>query len=257
MKKITIEIPVSLLVGFSSVLLFAAIFSGFIDNTPLILFLSMSAGMIMGIIHSFLDKKTIEFPENNDPYLGISKFAFQRHYVNNKGRSYTTLSPEALITLVKDNWNFAIPGNGEKDLTRKILIPIPECLHEHFHCPTIKLKKGMKLKSKVSQRQKGEDLYVSTFLKKGLFDSYEPESPKSVKIVCYSKEALLENNGERSTNSEWEIVSIICSAEENEPMYPLTLARNYLEKPGGTYGDYSAKEFAESIYYWSQRCSSE
>jgi hypothetical protein len=34
-------------------------------------------------------------------------------------------------------------------------------------------------------------------------------------------------------------------------MNPLAMARNFLEKPGGTKTFYSSKCFAESVYYWS------
>lgn len=252
MNKITIKIPVALLVAFSSMLIFAVIFGSFIQNKPLAALLSIFFGGVVGIGHILLEKTEVKFPKSGK-FLGISKFAFRRHFINTKGRSYTVFSPEDLIELVEANFHLAIPGDGEKDLTRKVVVPIPEELHKYFHCPTIKLKKGMKLKSKVSQRQKDEDLYVSTFTRSTFFDNYKPESPKDVKIVCYSSEALLENNGERSTDANWEIVAIICSAEKDEPMYSLTMARNFLQKPGGTYSEYTAKEFAESIYYWSQR----
>ena len=36
---------------------------------------------------------------------------------------------------------------------------------------------------------------------------------------------------------------------------PLTMARNMLEKPGGTYCAYSARDFAEAVWYWSGRAS--
>ena len=36
-------------------------------------------------------------------------------------------------------------------------------------------------------------------------------------------------------------------------MPPVTMARNMLEKEGGTKSVYTAEEFAEAIYYWSQR----
>ena len=36
-------------------------------------------------------------------------------------------------------------------------------------------------------------------------------------------------------------------------MDPLTMARNMLCKPGGTPVDYSAEQFARSVYYWSLR----
>jgi hypothetical protein len=40
-------------------------------------------------------------------------------------------------------------------------------------------------------------------------------------------------------------------------MNPLTMARNFLEKPGGTFCEYTAREFAEAVYYWSRRAGLE
>ena len=71
--------------------------------------------------------------------------------------------------------------------------------------------------------------------------------------VLYSAETLLENNGQRSGDYDWEVVCILASTVESEPMDPLTMARNMLEKPGGTFADYSALDFAEAIWYWRQR----
>jgi hypothetical protein len=73
---------------------------------------------------------------------------------------------------------------------------------------------------------------------------------RTVDIVCYSAEALMENDGGRSTDCDWEIVTFLCTDEdEQEPMTPLTMARNFLEKPGGTRSVYTSREFAESIWH--------
>ena len=86
---------------------------------------------------------------------------------------------------------------------------------------------------------------------------------KHVEIVLYRRDVL--GADERSLSwlfeptkfAEWEIISINARAtEEEEPMDPLTMARNYLEKTGGTKGVYTAQQFADSIWYWSQRALS-
>ena len=48
---------------------------------------------------------------------------------------------------------------------------------------------------------------------------------------------------------------LLAGAAETEPMDPLTMARNMLEKPGGTFVPYTAEEFALSIYFWSGRAT--
>mgnify|MGYP000104930427 CR=1 FL=1 len=66
-------------------------------------------------------------------------------------------------------------------------------------------------------------------------------------------DVLLENGGARSTDCDWEIVCVIASPVADEPLDPLTMARNMLAKPGGTPCGYTADAFAEAVWYWSRR----
>lgn len=186
--------------------------------------------------------------------LGWSNFALKNN-ARNSGNSYTTLSLRDVVDLVVANWSKAVPGQGETTLDRKILVPVPP---EGFFCPPrANLVEGMELKSEVKFRQVGEDPYVETYV-----DEVEArrcdalvEVPASrVDVVCYSADALLENNGTRTyLDCDWEIVCLLASTGQKEPMLPLAMARNYLEMPGGTKGEYTAQEFAEAIYYWASK----
>jgi hypothetical protein len=102
------------------------------------------------------------------------------------------------------------------------------------------------LRTEVTRRQPHEDPYLVTT---GLG---VPLPVSFAKVVLYSAATLLENDGERSGDFDWEIVALVAGPWENEPMMPLTMARNFLQKPGGTYAPYSAAQLAESIYFWSQ-----
>ena len=190
--------------------------------------------------------------------IGINEF-YTLNSLFEKGNSYTELSSDDLIQAVKNNWDNRKPGNGEGDrLDRKVLVPIDMSVYENpvFFCsPRIPLKIGMPIKARVVQRQIGEDPYVETYLPSNIAKDwgYVPKSAKNVNVVCYSSSALLENNGNRSTDCDWEIVTILCDDGVFEPMTTLTMARNMLEKVGGTKGDYSALEFAESAYYHSTK----
>lgn len=187
--------------------------------------------------------------------IGWSNFA-KKHSRLGTGNSYTTLSDEQLVELVKKNWDKRKPGAGETTLDRKVLVPIEQTDPPSFFCPPrIPLQVGMPVKAEVVTRQDGEDPYIQTYV--------TPEDAKqwgfketpafTIDIVLYSAEALLENGGERSTSDEWEIVTILCSDGEQEPMMPLTMARNYLQLAGGTKSDYTAEEFARSIYFHSNK----
>lgn len=71
------------------------------------------------------------------------------------------------------------------------------------------------------------------------------------KVVVYSKETLVKNS-ERSIDTDWEVISLIASPVENEPMNPVTMMRNMKGKPGGSQVNYSAEELIEAIDFWSK-----
>jgi hypothetical protein len=224
----------------------------------------------------------------NTVKIGVSNFAKSRH-VAGTGKSYFNGLWDELIQLVRDHWNTAVPGQGETDLKRKIVVSVP-C--ERFVGTTATLKKGMELVATVDQRQDGEDVFVAVkavsiqcpfgfrigkdYDKNDMcntsgchaetyaycrdheisHDGIAKADPVvKAEIVLYSREALTENVGESSGDFDWEVVAILAKTNENEPMTPLTMARNFLEKPGGTKSVYTAQEFAEAVYFWSQRVS--
>ena len=186
----------------------------------------------------------------NDFTIGWSDFAKERH-VRGTGFSFSSLTNEEVLDLVRVNWVWATPGTGETDLTRKILVPVPA---ENFHSSTILINDPIPVSAKVTRRSSDEDPFVQNYITPQQADdlNLEPEFAIYVSVVCYSA-AALEENDERSTNCDWEIIAIVASPVENEPMTPLAMARNMLDKEGGTKSEYTAEEFAEAIYYWSQR----
>jgi hypothetical protein len=77
------------------------------------------------------------------------------------------------------------------------------------------------------------------------------QKAKYASVVLYRHDVLAENN-ERETDAEWEIVAIKArTTEEEEPMDPYTMARNFLHLKGGTKGEFTAEQFAKSIIYWN------
>ncbi len=165
------------------------------------------------------------------------------------GNSYTTLSEDELLQLICEQWHLRVPGFGESDVTRKVLVPIT--MTQNFFCPPrVKLQMGLPLHARVMMRQAGEDPHVQVYTTPEDAKSfgYSPKVATMVDVVCYHKDALLENNGQRTHDTEWEIVTLLCSTGEGDPMTPLTMARNYLKKPGGTWSNYSATDLAEAIW---------
>jgi hypothetical protein len=202
----------------------------------------------------------------NKPTLAWSNFA-KLNSTREQGNSYTILRPEELVELVLENWVSRLPGQGEKTTDRKVVVPVltysvfdrfglaPNT--PYFRCTTAILDPKMPLKARIKQRagQTQEAFTVQTYL--STVDAarlgFLPEPANFVKIVCYSAAALLENNGERSSDADWEIVTILASPVKEEPMHVGTMARNQLRLPGGSYGEYTALQYAEASIYWGQR----
>lgn len=186
--------------------------------------------------------------------LAWSDFA-QKYSRPGTGNSYTALTDQEVVELVLANWDKRTPGAGESGLDRKVLVPVPS---EGFFCPPrAKLVLGMPVQAEIVARQEGEDPYIQTYVLQADAERHNAvitQAAGTVKIVCYSAAALEENDGHRSSDAEWEIVTILAtSQDQDEPMVPLAMARNYLQKPGGTFGDYSAKEFAEAVWFHAQQ----
>jgi hypothetical protein len=180
--------------------------------------------------------------------LGMSNFALKRH-LPGTGFSYSSYTSQDLVALTSAMWDSRLPGHGEKDLSRKVAVPLGRL--DNFYCPpTIPLRATHLLKTEAIARQPGEDPIVEVYL--AIDDArtmgFVPIPAFQVEAVCYSAEALLENNGERTTDTDWEIVALLCHGEEKEKMSSVTMARNYLQKAGGTFTEYTAQQFAEAIY---------
>ena len=187
------------------------------------------------------------------PTIGLSEFA-KNNSIREKGYSYTTLPLEAVIKQIQENWDQRIPGSGEPNTDRKVLVPISPI---NFYCPLrAKLVEGLPIQTKAIRRQDGEDLYLETYVKESdaiKFNALIERPAVEVNVVCYSAEAVQENNQKRSTDADWEIITYLATDGGIEPMSPLVMARNYLEMPGGTKTDYSAQQFAEAIYHHSTK----
>ncbi len=191
-------------------------------------------------------------------FLGWSKFALDRHK-EGTGHSFFRIPRNAVVERVKEAWDKRQPGQGETTVDRKVVVPVNP---DGFFLSTTALQDDLPLKAEVVRRQPGEDPFVEVYVDfndprwqflggLGVRGGFEPA--KYCSIVCYSGEALLENDGKRSTDCDWEIVCVIASNMEKEAMDTLTMARNFLGKAGGTKSIYTAEEFAEAIYYHSQR----
>lgn len=119
-----------------------------------------------------------------------------------------------------------------------------------FYSSIVELNEDTKFDVAYAARREGEAPYIRIGAKAN------KQLAKYVSFVCYRADVLDENN-ERETNADWEIVAIKARvAEEEEPMDPYTMARNFLHLKGGTKGDFTAEQFAKSIVYWNNHAMS-
>lgn len=121
------------------------------------------------------------------------------------------------------------------------LVPMPPAL---FMSSVTPFFPGVQVKTEFKPRREGEEPFL---------DITVPGSKivaQCAHVVVY-EHWLLGNEAE--TDAEFEAIAILASPTETRtPTDPVTMARNYLERPGGTKAEYSSEEWATSILYWSQ-----
>lgn len=178
--------------------------------------------------------------------IGWSKFARHRHQ-EGMGFSYFSGGSADLFLIIRENWDKRVIGDGAESIDDVCVVPIEHIMDiRKFICTTVPVQKDMNLTARVTRRQPKEHYFVK------VESEDNPAVTRFAKVVLYAAHELLKNGGERSCDCDWEIVCVIASPVEKEPMHPLAMARNMLAKPGGTPRQYTAQEFAESVWYWSQ-----
>lgn len=128
-----------------------------------------------------------------------------------------------------------------------VLVDMSHVAH-WFASAIVDLTENSRLTANYAPRRMGEDPFIRVSAKA------TKQAAKYASVVLYRHDVLQENN-ERETDAEWEIVAIKARvSEEEEPMDPYTMARNFLHLKGGTKGDFTAEQFAKSILYWNNHC---
>ena len=177
------------------------------------------------------------------PTIGWSDFAADR-YRPGTSHSHFLGTDAELVELVRAHWVARRPGEGRDGLDQVVVVPLPP---ERFVCATVRVGENTPLHARFTRRRDHEDGYVE-------FSAEGPREPaRHAAVVLYGAETLLENGGARSTDCDWEIVCVTASPTADEPMDPLTMARNMLARAGGTPCRYTAEQFAEAVWYWRDR----
>lgn len=132
--------------------------------------------------------------------------------------------------------------------TGVVLVDLSFTGFEHlgkFYSAMVDITEETKLNISYAPRLRGEDPFIR------ISAHADKQETKFVTFVLYHKDVLAEDD-DHSTDSEWELIAIKARmTPKEEPMDPYTMARNFLHLKGGTKGDFTAQQFAESIVYWN------
>lgn len=173
---------------------------------------------------------------------------FVKRQTEDSGYSYFAGPWELLedrVTRTMGLPEYVTPGYRDGVILVDVYEPLPSA---QFYSAIVKLDEKSKLTANFAARRKHEAPFIRVSAKS------KKQRASFASVVLYRHD-VLEENGERETGAEWEIVAIKARTEEaEEPMDPYTMARNFLHLEGGTKGKFTAEQFAESILYWNNHC---
>lgn len=172
--------------------------------------------------------------------VGWSEFAARRHKPGT-GCAYFTGTQSELLDLVKENWDRREPGTGRTNLDEVVAVPVPA---DKFMTTVVSVDENTELTAGLTRRRSHEEPYIRVSA------SGNAEPARFAKVILYSADTLAQNN-EQSARTDWEVVSLVASPVENEPMDPVTMMRNMRGKPGGTKVEYTADQLLDAIEFWS------
>ncbi len=177
--------------------------------------------------------------------VGVNTFV--KRQVEGSGKTYAQtltfdeIAKHAEYQMIKEKYS-----EGYRDGVR--IVHADQSIIKDFICPYVKLNKNTKLISKLTRRREKEEFYIQTRALNG-----DRVVTGNVDLILYRKD-VLEENDERSTNHEWELISFnaIPIGIEYLPMGVVTMMRNQLNLIGGTRARYSTEEWAYSVDFWQK-----
>ena len=180
----------------------------------------------------------------NNYTVGINNFV--KRQIKESGKTYSTLSFKFICSHAQEQLRKGKFKEGYRDGVK--LIPVSTTLLEHFICPIVRIDMNTRFESIPKKRRKDEKLYISTKALNGT-----PLEIGGVDLILYRHDVLKETN-EENTSKDWELIAFQAIPKEIDslPMGPITMMRNQLCLPGGTKGEYTSKEWAESMKFWQK-----
>ena len=172
--------------------------------------------------------------------------SFVKRQVKSSGKTYSTLSFSEIASYAEvqlENGNYKL---GYRDGV--ILVNVEEKLVKHFICPFTYLSNDTQLVATMTRRRPEEEPYIQIRALNG-----NPLKTGHVDLILYHHDVLAETQEEESSGG-WELISFhaIPDGIKKMPMGPITMMRNQLQLAGGTKGQYSSDEWAESVNFWQK-----
>jgi hypothetical protein len=219
------------------------------------------------ILHRQLSAK-VEWdnPRKAMPSIGINNFVRRQtatseftHFDDGSGEE----SWDRVAALAEEHLGSARPGYRDG----VVLVPVPP---EHFFTGLVVLLEGDQLVGEYKARRPGEEPRKSVraarvsgrlgqIPDKGGYRRRGQTKARcvAVDLVLYHRDVLVEN-GEATTDCEWEIVSVNGRiTEDPAPIEPMTLIANHFQLSGGTATNMSPEQFEkalrESVMYWKDK----
>lgn len=165
----------------------------------------------------------------------------QSFNVPGSGNSFFEGTWDELSQIVKDNFEDNEPGAGSVD-GDVLLVNIPADRVKSAVAEITDENKHLVVDEEHVRRE-GESPVVRKVIKGDLVPA------RYAQVVVYRADVLDQDNG-RSTDAEWEMVALLGKIDKDEPMHPTTMLRNTNHDKGGTYREYSEKEWADAYAYW-------
>jgi len=171
---------------------------------------------------------------------------FVKRQIEGSGKTFSkAISFEKIALIAEEELNKGNYKNGYRDGV--IIITLNEEKASNFICPLIKINKNTNLSAKIVKRRENEEDYIQIRALNGT-----PLESSSVDLILYRKD-VLEETKENSTDADWELIAFMARPKELiMPMGPVTMMRNQLQKKGGTKGEYSSVDWAESVDFWQR-----
>lgn len=175
--------------------------------------------------------------------VGTSDFV-KGFSIRTGGNSYYTGTWEELEKLVMENFDNNEWGTGSLD-GDVLLVTVPA---EGFRTSIVEINDTNRhlVEEVENVRAEGEAPYMTRVIRNGM----TKQPARFAKIVIYRADALVLSDGTRSTDAEWEIVSVNAQNDEHTPMSPTTMLRNTNEEVGGTLRTYTQEEWDAAYAYW-------